>query len=60
METDHAHLLAVARQNLGAAFATNWLGGQASTVDGAVSRALEATSWALRGPPGLTELSRPD
>jgi tetratricopeptide (TPR) repeat protein len=59
VETDHAHLVAVARQNLGEAFARNWLAGQASTVDEAVTHALEATSARLGGPTVLTRLSQP-
>jgi len=54
VETDHAHLVAVARENLGEGFAASWMAGQASTVDGAVARALGATgSRRLGGPPGL-------
>jgi predicted ATPase/transcriptional regulator with XRE-family HTH domain len=43
VETDHEHLIALTRQNLGAAFGTAWSDGQASTVDEAVVSALEGT-----------------
>jgi hypothetical protein len=48
VETDHTHLVAVTRQNLGeAAFATAWRAGQVATVDAAVTRGLGAARWLL-------------
>ena len=39
-EADHAHFVAVTRQNLGDGFAATWLAGQSASVDEAVARAL--------------------
>jgi tetratricopeptide (TPR) repeat protein len=42
-EADHAHFVAVTRQNLGEGFAPGWLAGQAASPDEAVARALDET-----------------
>jgi hypothetical protein len=52
-ETDYVHLVGLTRQHLGDAFGGVWAAGRASTVDEAVSRALDGTRGLVSASPAF-------
>src|SRR5437763_1033208 len=50
-EAEHNRLVQVAREALGGTFTTVWEDGHASTMDDAVTRALDCTHWSATASP---------